>query len=57
MKHCLKDYRTWLEENDLHGSDEWLETFGTNKSCMAEDGHAGEHMWVPDSEIEVGFLP
>ncbi len=54
--HCWLDYRTFLETNGQGGSQEWLDTWNKNKTCMAMDGHDGPHEWVDDSDIVVEFL-
>ena len=53
-KHCWKGYREHLEETGKIYSDEWVATYyGTNKTCLAEHGHEGEHEFVDDDSIEV----
>lgn len=53
MIHCWKDYKEWLEENGHAGTDEWLDSFADNKTCMAISQHDGPHVWVSDSDIIV----
>ena len=56
MPHCWKDYRSHLEETGRIFSDEWVATYhGTNKTCMAESGHEGDHEFVDDDSITVQF--
>lgn len=45
MNHCWKDRREWLEENGRRMSDEWLDTFDDNETCMAPDGITNPVMW------------
>ena len=54
--HCWLDYRNFLEVNGQEKSQEWLDTWDKNKTCMAMDGHDGPHEWVYDSDIVVEFL-
>ena len=54
MAHCWKDYRTHLEETGKIYSDEWANTYlAGNNTCMAENGHEGEHEFGDDDSIVV----
>lgn len=56
MKHCWKDYRTHLEEIGKIYSYEWIATYhDTNRTCMREANHEGDHEFVSDDSIEVTF--
>lgn len=57
--HCWKDYREHLEESGQTHSAEWVHTFAEDgdKTCLLQDGHAGEHEWTVSSEILVRFTP
>lgn len=55
MVHCWKGKRDWLEENGQLGSDEWLETYECDSSCMLESGHEGPHEFVRDDDIGITF--
>jgi hypothetical protein len=56
MVHCWKGYREHLEETGREYSDEWVATYhGSNKSCMLELDHDGDHEFVDDNSIVVEF--
>lgn len=52
---CWKDYHEWLEENGQYMSDEWANAFSDGGTCMAADGHAGPHEFIPDSDVSISF--
>lgn len=54
MNHCWKDYREWLVEQGREYSDEHIATYHDgNKTCLAADGHDGDHEWIPDDDIVI----
>ena len=58
MTVCFKDYREHLEESGLSDMDALMRTLEEgDKVCMAEKGHAGEHEFVDEDEVELTYVP
>jgi hypothetical protein len=54
--HCWTDNMEHAEETYGFGSEEWArEYIKPSSTCMLEDGHAGPHVFTPDSQIGVSF--
>ncbi len=58
MIHCWKGKREHIEETvpDYVMSDAWHAAWRDGEAtCMLEEGHEGDHVFTPDSQITITF--
>lgn len=53
--HCWKGNQDDAEEKFGFLSDEWYDANLHSGTCLLPDGHDGNHVFTPDSEICVSF--
>ncbi len=53
MKRCLISNMDYAEEKYGYCSEQWAAASNDQKYCMLEDGHTGDHDFVPSNEIVI----